>query len=115
MRIALFYGGEDLSLKPLKDAEILGVIDEEQRVVEQYENPAPELGEEAAIQGLLELGVSAVIVKDDTLSESAYRELKGHVKFMRTELNDLYQVLDHLEEIKGTATDRLEGLEQSTA
>ncbi len=112
MRIALFYGGEDFVLKPLKDAEILAVIDEEQRVVEQYENPAPELGEEAAIQGILELGVGAVIVKENTLSERAYGELRGHVKFMRTDLNDLYQVLDHLEEIKGTASDRVEGMEQ---
>ncbi len=111
MRIALFYGAEDFVLKPLKDADILAIIDEEQRVVEQYENPAPELGEEAAIQGILELGVAAMIVKDDTLSQKAYGELKGHVKFMTTDLNDLYQVLDHLDEIKGTAKDSIEKME----
>ncbi|MGC9072354.1 MAG: hypothetical protein ACP5HK_06675 [Acidilobus sp.] len=111
MRIALFYGSEDFVLKPLKDAEILAIIDEEQRIVEQYENPAPELGEEVAVQGVIELGASAIIVKDDTLSDSAYKSLKGHVKFMMTDLKDLYQVLDNLDEVKSTAADKLEKME----
>ena len=45
MRIAVFYGSQDFVLMPLKSADILAIIDEEQKVVEQYENPAPEFGE----------------------------------------------------------------------
>jgi predicted Fe-Mo cluster-binding NifX family protein len=111
LRIALFYGAEDFVLRPLKDADVLAIIDEEQKVVEQYENPAPKFGEEAAIQGILELGASAVIVRDDTLSENAYKALKGHVKFMVTELKDLYQILDILDELKSNATDEIKEME----
>ena len=35
LRIAIFYGGQDFVLQPLDRAEVLGIIDEEQKVVEQ--------------------------------------------------------------------------------
>ena len=111
MRIAVFYGSQDFVLMPLRSADILAIIDEEQKVVEQYENPAPEFGEEAAVEGILELGASAVIVRDDTLTQSAYKALKGHVKFMPTNMNNLYEILDKLEEVKSGATDVIEKLE----
>jgi predicted Fe-Mo cluster-binding NifX family protein len=112
LRIAIFYGGQDFALQPLSRAEVLGIIDEEQKVVEQYENPAPEMGSQAVIEGLIELGAKAVIVRDDTLSQSEYKALKGQVKFMPTQLGNLYDVLEHLEEVKQGAKDQLEGLEQ---
>lgn len=112
LRIAIFYGGQDFALQPLSRAEVLGIIDEEQKVVEQYENPAPEMGSQAAIEGLIELGAKAVIVRDDTLSQSEYKALKGQVKFMPTQLGNLYDVLEHLEEVKLGAKDQLESLEQ---
>jgi predicted Fe-Mo cluster-binding NifX family protein len=113
LRIAIFYGGQDFVLQPLAKAEVLGIIDEEQKVVEQYENPAPETGSEAAIEGLVELGAKAIIVKGDTLTAEEYAALKGRVSFMPTQLNGLYDVLEHLEEIKSGARDRLEELEGS--
>ncbi len=38
--------------------------------------------------------------------------MKGQVKFMPTQLGNLYDVLEHLEEVKQGAKDQLEGLEQ---
>ncbi len=110
MRIAVFYD-QDYKLRPLMEASILGVIDEEQKVIEQYENPALEMGEEAAIEGLRLLGVKAIVVNRDTLSSSAYRALKGSLLFMLTSYTDLYQLIDKLEEVKGSAKSSIEFME----
>ncbi len=121
LRIAIFYGGQDFVLQPLDRAEVLGIIDEEQKVVEQYENPALEMGSEAALEGILELGAEAIIVKDDTLTADEYKELKEHAKsegkslsFMSTSFSNLYDVLEHLEEVKRGAKDSIDKLESAS-
>mgnify|MGYP001770718793 FL=1 len=112
MRIAVFYDSS-YHLRPIPEAEILAVIDEEQKVVEQYENPAPEMGLEAAIDGILVLGAQALIVGEGTLPKEAYEALKGKVLFMPTKYKDLYQILDNLDEVKGAATETVSSIEDT--
>ena len=114
MRIAVFYDSS-YNLKPMPEAEILAVIDEEQKVVEQYENPAPEMGLDAAVDGVLVLGAQALIVGEGTLPKEAYDALKGRVVFMPTKYKDLYQILDNLDEVKGAATETISSMEGTQA
>ena len=112
LRIAVFYDSS-YRLRPIQEAEILAVIDEEQKVVEQYENPALEMGLEAAIDGIFVLGAQALIVGEGTLPKEAYEALKGRVLFMPTSYKDLYQILDNLDEVKRAATETVSSMEES--
>ncbi|MUM65261.1 hypothetical protein D1867_08430 [Acidianus infernus] len=106
MKIAVTYDKEQ-NLKPLDEAEIIGVIDEEKKVVEQYENPAYNVSKEATMGIILDLGVDAIIVKNKFLCPGSYMMSYGRLKYIPTEYNTLQEVLNNLEEVKKKIVEEL--------
>jgi len=98
MRIAVTYD-KDRILRPLDEAEIIGIIDEEKREVEQYENPG--IGsKEATMDVILQIGADAIIVKPQFLCPGSYYMSYGKLKYIVTNAKTLEDVLNNLEEIK---------------
>ncbi|ARM74949.1 hypothetical protein [Acidianus manzaensis] len=99
MKIVVTYD-KSQNLKPLDEAEIIGVIDEEKKVVEQYENPASGVSKEATMGVILDLGADAIVVKKQFLCPGSYMMSYGRIKYIPTEYNTLSEVLEHLEDLK---------------
>lgn len=107
MKIVVTYDSSQ-TLKPLDEAEIIGVIDDERKVVEQYENPANGVSKEATMGIILDLGADAIIVKKQFLCPGSYMMSYGRIKYIPTEYNTLSEVLEHLEELKKKITNELD-------
>lgn len=107
MKIVATYDSSQ-NLKPLDEAEIIGVIDDEKKVVEQYENPANGVSKEATMSVILDLGADAIIVKKQFLCPGSYMMSYGRLKYIPTEYNTLSEVLEHLEELKKRITEELD-------
>ncbi|AOL16846.1 hypothetical protein BFU36_09175 [Sulfolobus sp. A20] len=106
MRIALTYD-RNQELKPLDQAEIIGIIDEEKKEVEQYENPG--IGsKEATMAVILDLNADAIVVRQKFLCPGSYMMSYGRLKYMPTGYNNLKEVLEHLEEIKKNVKEELD-------
>ena len=106
MRIALTYD-KSQELKPLDEAEVIGIIDEEKREVEQYENPG--IGsKEATMSVILDLNTDAIIVEPKFLCPGSYMMSYGRLKYIPTKYTKLTEVLEHLEEIKKNVKEELE-------
>jgi predicted Fe-Mo cluster-binding NifX family protein len=99
MRIAVTYD-QSQNLKPLDEADIIAVIDEEKKEVEQYENPAHNVSKEAAMGIILDLGVDAIVVKKQFLCPGSYMMSQGRIKYIPTEYKTLKEVLDNLETLE---------------
>ncbi|AFZ70448.1 hypothetical protein Calag_0703 [Caldisphaera lagunensis DSM 15908] len=107
MRIALVYD-EEQNLKPLDEGEILAIIDEEQEVVEQYENPGFKIGKDVTMDAILQLGAQAVIVKQGYLDQKSYDLSKGHLSYMLINKYDtLTDIIENLDDVKSKAIDEL--------
>ena len=107
MRIAVTYDKE-FNLKPLDEAEIIGIIDEEKREVEQYVNPGVG-SKEMTMDAILSLQPDAIIVGKGFLCPGSYMMSIGRIKYIPTDLKTLNEVLDNLESLKG---DMMEDLEE---
>ncbi|MEM3323936.1 MAG: hypothetical protein QW494_05865 [Metallosphaera sp.] len=99
MRIAVTYDKEQ-TLKPLEEAEIIAIIDEEKKEVKQYENPGYGMSKEMTMHAILELEPEAIVVKNQFLCPGSYMMSYGRLKYIPTQYNSLNDVLQHLEEIK---------------
>ncbi|MFP3144764.1 MAG: hypothetical protein RXQ93_07110 [Caldisphaera sp.] len=110
MRIALVYD-ETQNLKPLDEGEILAIIDEEQEVVEQYENPGFKVGKDVTMDAIMQLGAQAVIVKHGYLDQKSYGLSKGHLSYMLiNQYNTLTEIIENLDDVKAKAIDELNEL-----
>ncbi|QKR00460.1 hypothetical protein GWK48_08815 [Metallosphaera tengchongensis] len=107
MRIALTYD-KDQNLKPLEESEIIAIIDEEKKEVEQYENPAFQMSKEATMAAILELEPEAIIVKNQFLCPGSYMMSYGKLRYIPTQFNTLKEILEHLEEVKKNIREDLE-------
>ncbi|AWR98941.1 hypothetical protein [Metallosphaera hakonensis] len=107
MRIALTYD-KDQNLKPLEESEIIAIIDEEKKEVEQYENPAYAMSKEATMAAILELEPEAIVVKNQFLCPGSYMMSYGRLKYIPTTFNTLKEILDHLEEVKKNIREELD-------
>ncbi|MBW9140270.1 MAG: hypothetical protein K1T65_00910 [Candidatus Aramenus sp.] len=107
MRIVATYDQNQV-LKPLDEADIIAVIDDEKREVEQYENPAKGVSKEAAMSVILDLGAEALVVKRQFLCPGSYMMSQGAIKYIPTEYNTLKEVLENLEKLKKNAVDELD-------
>ncbi|EZQ06578.1 MULTISPECIES: hypothetical protein [Acidianus] len=106
MKIAVTYNKEQ-QLRPLEEAEIIGIIDDEKKVVEQYENPAYNMSKEATMSVILDIGADAIVVKNQFLCPGSYMMSYGRLKYIQTQYNSLQEVLEHLNELKSAATEEL--------
>ncbi|MGC8573048.1 MAG: hypothetical protein C0171_03220 [Caldisphaera sp.] len=110
MRIALVYD-EGQNLKPLDEGEILAIIDEEQEVVEQYENPGFKIGKDVTMDAIIQLGAQAIIVKHGYLDQKSYDLSKGHLAYMLIDqYNTLTEIIENLDDVKSLAVEELNGL-----
>jgi hypothetical protein len=98
----------ELNLKPLDEAEIIALIKEDERFVEQYENPAYGMSKEATMHVILQLQPDAIIVKPQFLCPGSYMMSVGQVKYIVTKYNNLMEVLNNLEEVKKDIRDELD-------
>ncbi|BBG24659.1 hypothetical protein [Sulfuracidifex tepidarius] len=106
MRIAVTYDKEQ-NLKPLDQADLIGVIDEEKKEIEQYENEG--LGsKEATMDLILGLDADAIIVKEGFLCPGSYYMSYGRIKYIPSKYSNLKEIQEHFEEIKKSTRDDLE-------
>ncbi|MEB3692540.1 MAG: hypothetical protein G5Z43_000478 [Caldisphaeraceae archaeon] len=111
MRIALVYDEKQV-LKPLDEGEILGIIDEERKVVEQYENPGFNKDKESTMNAIIQLGAQAIIVKDDSLDKASYEMSRGHIVYYPiSKYNNLYDVIENLNDVKSNPQEKLPYME----
>lgn len=106
MKIAVTYD-KDYNLKPLDEAEIIGIINEEKKEVEQYENPGVG-SKEMTMDAILSLEPDAIVVGKQFLCPGSYMMSYGRIKYIPTEYKTLNDVLDHIEELKKNMKDELE-------
>ncbi|BBD72954.1 hypothetical protein HS1genome_1343 [Sulfodiicoccus acidiphilus] len=107
MKIAVVYDKEK-TLKPLDGGEVLAIIDDEKKVVEQYENPGYQMSKEASMEAILDLGAEAIVVKERFLCPGSYAMSVGRLKYIPSKFDRLNEILDHLEELKKSAAEELE-------
>ncbi len=113
MRIALVYDEKQV-LKPLDEGEILGIIDEERKVVEQYENPGFNKDKESTMNAIIQLGAQAIIVKDDSLDKASYEISRGHILYYSiSKYNNLYDVIENLNDVKSNPQEKLSYMEDT--
>lgn len=106
MRIAVTYDKE-FNLKPLDEAEIIGLIDEEKKEVGQYENPG--IGsKEMTMDAILSLEPDAIIIKKGFLCPGSYMMSYGRIKYIPTNFSTLKEVLENLEDLKKNIKEDLE-------
>ncbi|MGC9105122.1 MAG: hypothetical protein ACP5HQ_01675 [Thermoprotei archaeon] len=98
----------ELNIKPLDEAEIIALIKEYERVVEQYENSAYGISKEATMHVILQLQPDAIIVGPQFLCPGSYMMSVGQVKYIVTEYDNLVDVLNNLEEVKKNVRDELD-------
>jgi len=106
MKIVVTYDKE-FNLKPLDEAEIIGLIDEEKKEVEQYENPGVG-SKEMTMDAILSLSPDAIVVNKGFLCPGSYMMSYGRIKYISTQYTNLNDVLNHLEELKKNIKDELE-------
>ncbi len=106
MRIAVTYDKE-YDLRPLDEAEIIGIIDDEKMEVEQYENPGVG-SKEMTMDTILSLEPDAIIVSKGFLCPGSYMMSLGRIKYIPTDLKTLKDVLNRLEELKSNVKEELE-------
>lgn len=106
MKIAVTYDKEH-NLKPLDQAEIVGIIDEEKKVVEQYVNEG--MGSKEMTMGLiLSLEPDAIIIREKFLCPGSYGMSLGRIRYIPVKAQKLEEVLSNLEEIKKDIHDELD-------
>ncbi|MGC8661887.1 MAG: hypothetical protein ACP5TZ_05240 [Nitrososphaeria archaeon] len=84
MKIAVTYG-KDHSLKPLDEAEIIGIIDKEHGIISEKVNPGYMMSKEMAMHYILGLGVDAIAVRDGFLCPGSYSMSLGKLKYIITD------------------------------
>ena len=106
MRIAVTYDKE-FNLKPLDEAEIIGIIDEEKKEVEQYENPGVG-SKEMTMDAILSPSPDAIVVGKQFLCPGSYMMSYGRIKYIPTNYKTLQEVLNNLETLKKSMRDELD-------
>ena len=106
MRIAVTYD-RDFNLRPLDEAEIIGIINEEIGGLEQYENPG--IGsKEVTMSAILSLSPDAIVVSRRFLCPGSYMMSYGKIKYIVTNNKTLQEVLKNLESLKKNLRDDLD-------
>ncbi|MCY0850836.1 hypothetical protein [Sulfuracidifex metallicus] len=106
MRVAVTYD-KDQNLKPLDEAELIGIIDDEKKEIEQYENEG--IGsKEATMDLILGLDADAIIVKQGFLCPGSYYMSYGRIKYIPAKYSNLKEIQEHYEEIKKLTKEELD-------
>ncbi len=81
MKIIATYG-RDHRLKPLDEAEVIGIIDREKGSITEKVNPGYMMSKEMAMSYILRLGADAIVVKKGFLCPGSYAMSRGKIKYL---------------------------------
>ncbi|MDG7044024.1 MAG: hypothetical protein JRN19_00665 [Nitrososphaerota archaeon] len=107
MKIAITLN-KDNELKPLEEAEILGVISADTKEIIRYQNPGYNISKELTMQAILGLNVDAVVVKEKFLCPGSYGMSFGRLKYVLTQYTNLNDILTNIDILTKHALDELE-------
>ncbi|MGC9211744.1 MAG: hypothetical protein ACP5FU_06315 [Nitrososphaeria archaeon] len=96
MKIAITYG-KDHVLRPLDEAEIVGIYDSDKSVVEEYENPGYMRSKEFAMLYILKEKPDAIIVKQGFLCPGSYAMSRGKLKYIITDKGMVEELLEEID------------------
>ncbi|MCL4333626.1 MAG: hypothetical protein M1290_02120 [Candidatus Thermoplasmatota archaeon] len=101
MKIAVAHS-KDNSLVPLDLAELISIVDTEEKKISQYDNPGYEKvpgGKEITMAAILRLQPDAVVVKEGMMCPGSYRMSVGRVKYAHFEEENLDEILPKLDKV----------------
>ena len=96
MKVAMTYD-RDHVLKPLDEAEIVGIYDSEKSVVEEFENPGYMRSKEFAMFYILKEKPDAIVVKPGFLCPGSYAMSTGKIKYKITEKRMVEELLEEID------------------
>ncbi|MDG7036595.1 MAG: hypothetical protein JRM72_04305 [Nitrososphaerota archaeon] len=107
MKIAVTLN-KDNELKPLEEAEILGIISADTKEIIRYQNPGYNISKELTMEAILGLNVDAVVVKEKFLCPGSYGMSFGRLKYVLTQYANLNDILTNIDILTKHALDELE-------
>ncbi len=107
MKIAVTLN-KDNELKPLEEAEILGIISADTKEIIRYQNPGYNISKELTMEAILGLNVDAVVVKEKFLCPGSYGMSFGRLKYVLTQYTNLNDILTNIDILTKHALDELE-------
>ncbi len=107
MKIAVVHSKEN-SLVPLDLAELISIVDTDEKKISQYENPGFERvpgGKEITMAAILKLQPDALVVKEGMMCPGSYRMSVGRIKYAHFEEDNLDEILPKLDKADEFVTD----------
>ena len=107
MKIAVAHSKEN-NIVPLDLAEIISIVDTEEKKISQYDNPGFERvpgGKEITMAAILKLQPDAVVVKEGMMCPGSYRMSVGRVKYAHFEEDNLDDILPKLDKVDDALSD----------
>ncbi|MCL4446911.1 MAG: hypothetical protein M0Z77_00520 [Thermoplasmatales archaeon] len=107
MKIAVAHSKEN-GLVPLDLAELISIVDTDEKKISQYENPGFERvpgGKEITMAAILKLQPDAVVVKEGMMCPGSYRMSVGRIKYAHFEEDNLDDILPKLDKVDEILTD----------
>ncbi|MCL4344239.1 MAG: hypothetical protein JRN26_01080 [Nitrososphaerota archaeon] len=99
MKIAVTYG-KDHTLKPLDEAEIIGIIDKEHGTISEKVNPGYMMSKEMSMHYILGLNVDAIAIRNGFLCPGSYAMSVGKLKYIVTDKENVDSLADALNDSK---------------
>ncbi|MCL6003530.1 MAG: hypothetical protein M1556_07835 [Candidatus Thermoplasmatota archaeon] len=93
---------------PLDLAELISIVDTDEKKISQYENPGFERvpgGKEITMAAILKLQPDAVVVKEGMMCPGSYRMSVGRIKYAHFEEDNLDDILPKLDKVDEILTD----------
>ncbi|MEM0133752.1 MAG: hypothetical protein QXU18_00780 [Thermoplasmatales archaeon] len=107
MKIAVAHSKEN-NLVPLDLAEVISIVDTNEKKISQYENPGFERvpgGKEITMAAILKLQPDAVVVKEGMMCPGSYRMSVGRIKYAHFEEENLDDILPKLDKVDEVLSD----------
>jgi predicted Fe-Mo cluster-binding NifX family protein len=107
MKIAVAHSKEN-DLVPLDLAEVISIVDTEEKKISQYQNPGFERmpgGKEITMAAILKLQPDAVVVKEGMMCPGSYRMSVGRIKYAHFEEGNLDDILPKLDKVNEVLSD----------
>jgi len=99
MKVIATYG-KDRTLKPLDEAEVIGIIDKERGSITERVNPGYMMSKEMAMGYILKLGADAIVVKNGFLCPGSYAMSQGRIKYIVVDDDKTDSLVNSLKDAK---------------
>lgn len=107
MKIAVVHSKEN-ELVPLDLAELISIVDTDEKKISQYQNPGYEKvpgGKEITMAAVLKLQPDAVAVKEGMMCPGSYRMSVGRIKYAQFDEGNLDGILSKVDKVDEFITD----------